>query len=615
MERAPSLPTIKVKDKDWGNGAAIVKNADGSYTYDASERTENEDGTWTVKTDTQTLTEQEDGTWKLTGLEGSGSATADGGTSFVRNIEETYKADEVEVTDNGIDWSNAKKLPTASIDLAKVKAYAEENKDLLSCLVYKTAEFTPEKESGSIDMDYTFNSNDVIDRLSGETKNLVVFEVMFKGSIENASDETPVSIVASECDKDNEGQTVKLAPSTIGTTATDKSDGDHELMAGKDAVITDEVKYEGLIPGKEYTLHATLMDKKTGEPLKVADKGVTAELKFTPNSESGTVSINLGEFDATSLDGHTLVPAFRQCVQPLVQLGLVICEDGIYAIADWEFNQNVPAIDAMREGNRVRKASERARKNGKGTRQVKKDKVLAYLTEHPEATNTEVAEKTGVSRPSVIKYRKEYAPALPAPKGGKIVKDDGTKVDTVKIDGVKVDSFDSKVDVNFDVKVDSDFDTDFYTDADGKSAGRQSAQVENEAVKIASHPKNIDDRYKNTSTSTAIADGDGMTGSGIPTREEVRSHFAEMGFAVDPDRFFDVNEGRGWRTNSGKPVDDWKKLAAVWDRNEHPKATTPPARTEPKANAVGKIPSVEEVMAKWGCDRETAQGYIDENMY
>ena len=299
--------SIKVNGKDWGNGATIVKNADGSYTYDASERTENEDGTWTAKTDTQTLTEQEDGTWKLTGQEGSGSGTADGGTSSVRNIEETYKADEVEVTDNGIDWSNAKKLPTASIDLAKVKAYAEENKDLLACLVYKTAEFTPEKESGSIDMDFTFNSNDVIDRLSGETKNLVVFEVMFKGSIENASDETPVSIVASECDKDNEGQTVKLAPSAIGTTATDKSDGDHELMAGKDAVITDEVKYEGLIPGKEYTLHATLMDKKTGEPLKVADKGVTAELKFTPNSESGTVSIDLGEFDATSLDGHTLV--------------------------------------------------------------------------------------------------------------------------------------------------------------------------------------------------------------------------------------------------------------------------------------------------------------------
>ena len=241
----------------------------------------------------------------LTG-EGAKKFTEDDLVKFTTGLLDVlgFKSDSDE---DGIDWSAVKSLPTASIDLSKVTAYAEENKELLSCLVYQTAEFTPEKESGSIDMDYTFNSNDVIDRLSGETKNLVVFEVMFKGSIENASDETPVSIVASECDKDNEGQTVKLIPSTIGTTATDKSDGDHELMAGKDAVITDEVKYEGLIPGKEYTLHATLMDKKTGEPLKVADKGVTAELKFTPNSESGTVSIDLGEFDATSLDGHTLV--------------------------------------------------------------------------------------------------------------------------------------------------------------------------------------------------------------------------------------------------------------------------------------------------------------------
>jgi uncharacterized repeat protein (TIGR02543 family) len=241
----------------------------------------------------------------LTG-EGAKQFTEDDLVKFTTGLLDVlgFKSDSDE---DGIDWSAVKSLPTASIDLSKVTAYAEVNKELLSCLVYQTAEFTPEKESGSIDMDYTFNSNDVIDRLSGETKNLVVFEVMFKGSIENASDETPVSIVASECDKDNEGQTVKLAPSTIGTTATDKSDGDHELMAGKDAVITDEVKYEGLIPGKEYTLHATLMDKKTGEPLKVADKGVTAELKFTPNSENGTVSIDLGEFDATSLDGHTLV--------------------------------------------------------------------------------------------------------------------------------------------------------------------------------------------------------------------------------------------------------------------------------------------------------------------
>ena len=285
------------------------------------------------------------------------------------------------------------------------------------------------------------------------------------------------------------------------------------------------------------------------------------------------------------------VPAFRQCVQPLVQLGLVICEDGIYAIADWEFNQNAPAIDAMREGNRVRIASDRARKNGKGTRQLKKDKVLAYLTEHPEATNTEVAEKTGVSRPSVIKYRREYTPALPAPKGGNVVKDDAAKIDTVKTDDVKVDSFDSKVDVNFDVKVDSDFDTGFYTDADGKSAGRQSAQAENEAVKIASRPKNIDDRYKNTSTSTAGRPRD---------LSEVEAFFAERGLTVEARRFWEVNEARGWVTATGRPVDDWRRLALTWQAHEHAPAPQP----EPGATATA--PTVESVMERFKVSREEA---------
>lgn len=297
--------------------------------------------TWTVKTDTQTLTEQEDGTWKLTGQEGSGSGSADGGTSFVRNIEETYKADEVEVTDNGIDWSNAKKLPTASIDLAKVKAYAEENKDLLSCLVYKTAEFTPEKESGSIDMDYTFNSNDVIDRLSGETKNLVVFEVMFKGSIENASDETPVSIVASECDKDNEGQTVKLAPSTIGTTATDKSDGDHELMAGKDAVITDEVKYEGLIPGKgdyyeHYLFISLLFLFMSGMRLGEASALLWSDIDFT----TGLCSITKTLYYHNQSDYKFTKPKTRAAIR-----SIYLDEDTLSELAAWRKVQRVVIPD------------------------------------------------------------------------------------------------------------------------------------------------------------------------------------------------------------------------------------------------------------------------------
>lgn len=109
----------------------------------------------------------------LTG-EGAKKFTEDDLVKFTTGLLDVlgFKSDSDE---DGIDWSAVNSLPTASIDLSKVTAYAEVNKELLSCLVYQTAEFTSEKESGSIDMDYTFNSNDVIDRLSGETKNLVVF--------------------------------------------------------------------------------------------------------------------------------------------------------------------------------------------------------------------------------------------------------------------------------------------------------------------------------------------------------------------------------------------------------------------------------------------------------
>ena len=216
-------------------------------------------------------------------------------------------SDVAVLKDSGIvlNYSATGELPV-SIDMDALGKFIADNEDLISHLVYQTAEFTPEKYDGTVTMDFHFNANDVIDRLGGETKDIVVFEVMSKNAVADKEGSAPV-IVVSECDLDSEEQTVNLVPTVIGTTATDKSDGDHTLMAGKDAVITDRVTYEGLIPGKEYTLKATLMDKKTGEMLSINDQHVTAELKFTPNSQNGTIDIDLGKFDASSLDGHDLV--------------------------------------------------------------------------------------------------------------------------------------------------------------------------------------------------------------------------------------------------------------------------------------------------------------------
>ena len=192
---------------------------------------------------------------------------------------------------------------TAPIDIAALKALVKENADLVSQLVWQTSAFTPNEAKGNLSMDYRFNANAVIDRAKGETKDIVVFEVLVKGNLKDG--ETPV-IVAEERDLKNEGQTVKLVPSTIGTTATDKADGDHTATADKNVAIVDTVAYKNLIPGKEYRLTGTLMDKATKEPVKVDGKPVTSEAKFTPDKADGTTEVTFA-FDASKLGGHDVV--------------------------------------------------------------------------------------------------------------------------------------------------------------------------------------------------------------------------------------------------------------------------------------------------------------------
>lgn len=302
MQQLLDVLGLSAQDEDEGIADIVVSDEtaeDGSVKKSQTVRV-HADGTFevidtTYETDEDSLT--------------SATVDASGKVGYDALTDEQKKAisDVAVLKDSGIvlNYSATGELPV-SIDMDALGKFIADNEDLISHLVYQTAEFTPEKYDGTVTMDFHFNANDVIDRLGGETKNIVVFEVMSKNAVADEEGSAPV-IVASECDLDSEEQTVNLVPTVIGTTATDKSDGDHTLMAGKDAVITDRVTYEGLIPGKEYTLKATLMDKKTGEMLSINDQHVTAELKFTPNSQNGTIDIDLGKFDASSLDGHDLV--------------------------------------------------------------------------------------------------------------------------------------------------------------------------------------------------------------------------------------------------------------------------------------------------------------------
>ncbi|MDG4958383.1 VaFE repeat-containing surface-anchored protein, partial [Lactococcus lactis] len=125
--------------------------------------------------------------------------------------------------------------------------------------------FTPTTADGTVNVEFTFNAS----ALKGQT--IVVFEKAYQGDKEVASHE----------DINDEGQTVEVANPKLGTTATDKSDGDKVLDADQQVTINDAVDYTGLTVGKEYTINGVLMDKSTGKPLEVDGKEVTGSTTFT----------------------------------------------------------------------------------------------------------------------------------------------------------------------------------------------------------------------------------------------------------------------------------------------------------------------------------------------
>lgn len=115
-------------------------------------------------------------------------------------------------------------------------------------------------------------------------------------------------------------------------------------------------------------------------------------------------------------------------------------------------------------------------------------------------------------------------------------------------------------------------------------------------------PLDVDEDKEHLSTSTAVDI------CKTPTLGEVIDFFEAQHLSVDPRRFFRVNQERGWVTSTGRAIDDWKRLAKTWDTHE---------RTPAKASVTDatRVPSVEEVMTKYECDRGMAEAYIREGLF
>ena len=264
------VSAIEIDGKAFGEGFEVTAS-NGSYSYTDA------DGVQHV------LAKSDDG-WKL-------SEVKDSSTTEVA----TYTDDQVKLT------KDAPALPL-SPDYEAIAKVMQENPDIVSCLSLQKKTFTPEEQSGTVSMDFPINS------IYNEDTDTVVFEFLFKGS----------ELIANESDLGNEGQTVSIVTPKLSTTATDKTDGDHTLLPSREATVVDHVEYTDLIPGKEYTVSGTLMDKSTGEPLVVGDGNVTAETTFVPNKADGTVDLEF-TFDASELGGKDLV-AFEIAYKDGIQI-------------------------------------------------------------------------------------------------------------------------------------------------------------------------------------------------------------------------------------------------------------------------------------------------------
>lgn len=202
---------------------------------------------------------------------------------------DAYAVDNVTIADE-VFYSNLTPgeeytLKGMLMDKSTGKALLIEGREITS---EKT--FTASKETGTISVEFTFDARGL------EGKEIVVFEKLYWKEAEIASHE----------DIEDEDQTILFHSPEIKTTAYDKETGDHYSYAVDQVTIIDKVSYQDLIPGKEYTVKGTLMDKETGETLLIGGKPVTAEKTFIAGKKDGSVELEF-TFDASGLKGKETV--------------------------------------------------------------------------------------------------------------------------------------------------------------------------------------------------------------------------------------------------------------------------------------------------------------------
>ena len=97
--------------------------------------------------------------------------------------------------------------------------------------------------------------------------------------------------------------------------------GKKEVTAKGEITIDDVVEYKHLVPGKEYKIVGTLMDKSTGKPFEIDGKPITSEVTFTPERSSGEVTV-LFTFDSSAIKETTELVVFETLYRDGIEIAV-----------------------------------------------------------------------------------------------------------------------------------------------------------------------------------------------------------------------------------------------------------------------------------------------------
>ena len=199
-------------------------------------------------------------------------------------IRDNVKAHDL-VTYEGLIAGKTYKLTGTLVEKSTGKTFVDANGKTATI----TQTFTPDSDSGSVDMVFDINPSSL------KTSALVAFETLSCNGEQ----------VTIENDLDNEQQTLHFP--ILSTTAKGKVSGKNYVDIGGDMSIIDTIKYEGVQYGMTHTIKSYLVDKTTGKIVQ-DDNGndIVKTTEWEPEATHGSIDIEI-PVTGKKLAGRTLV--------------------------------------------------------------------------------------------------------------------------------------------------------------------------------------------------------------------------------------------------------------------------------------------------------------------